>query len=108
MTSLAGRMPGIDATIFAAIGETAVIDGQEVKGIFTKRYREIEGRDGSIVGLDISFDCQHQAFMDDLAPGDTITIKVADDDAGVDYKFRRQLVRRGDESGLIIMELASA
>lgn len=108
MASLAGSMPVIDALIFGAIGETAIFGGNEAAGIFSNKYREIEYPNGTIVGLDISFDCQWQAFMGSLAEGDAVTITYPGTDrASESYRFLRRLPATGDESGLTIMELGS-
>lgn len=101
MTSLAGRMAGIDAKLFDKLGETAVIEGEEVKGVFHKGYREIQTRDGIVVGLDLSFDCQYQSFMNNLTTASTLTVE------GDTYRFLRQIPEGGDESGLVILELGS-
>jgi hypothetical protein len=106
VTSLAGQMPDIDDTIFDEIGETLVSGTNEAKGIFQNKYREVEYPNGTIVGLDISFDCQWQSWMDSLSEGDAVTIEFTDTDkADESYVFRRRLPRTGDESGLVILEL---
>jgi hypothetical protein len=101
MSGLAARMSEFREVIFGILGEIAVISGQEVKGRLHRKYREIELRDGNIVGLDLSFDCQYQVFMGSLSPGDALTVE------GGNYRFIRRIPPEGDESGLVILELGS-
>lgn len=101
MASLAGRMSEFREVIFGILGETAVIAGQEVKGKFYRKYREIDYSNGTIVGLDISFDCQWQAFMASLNEGDALTVE------GSSYRFLRRIPPQGDESGRVTLELGS-
>lgn len=108
MTSLAGQMPEIDDAIFDEIGETLVSGANEAKGIFQNKYREIEYPNGSIVGLDISFDCQWQSWMSDLSEGDSVTIQfTGTEKANETYRFLRRIPQAGDESGLVVIELGS-
>lgn len=102
MASLAGRMPEFREVVFGILGETAVIAGNEVKGKFYNRYREIDYQNGTIVGLDISFDCQWRAFMATLNEGDALTVE------GASYRFLRRIPDAGDESGKVTLELGSA
>ena len=99
MTSLAGQMPEIDAEIFDAIGETLSIGTDDHKGMFYNRHREVEFADGSFAALDISFDCQITADILALAEGDEVTVE------GDEYRFVRRIPDRGDESGLVTIEL---
>lgn len=99
--SLADSMPEIDALIFAHVGDTAEIGTETVAGVFYRRYRQIESPDGSVMGLDLSFDCQVNASVLALTEGDTITIK------NEEYQFTRRLPERGDESGLVTLQLAT-
>lgn len=108
MSSLAGRMPEIDALIFDKIGEVGVFGEHEAVGVFSNKYREIEYSNGTIVGLDISFDCQWQSWMADLTEGDAVTIQYpGSDKASESYRFIRRVPVKGDESGLTVMELGT-
>lgn len=99
MVSLAKRMPDFDEVIFGLVGDSAIIGSTEVKGCFHRRYREIILQDGSVAGLDLSFDCQVQAVVTTLQRGDPVTYD------GVAYPFIRAYPEGGDESGLCVLEL---
>jgi len=108
MASLAGRMSEFREVIFGISGEAAVMGSNEVLGKFFKRYREIAYPNGTVVGLDISFDCQWQSFMSALAEGDTITIKYRDTDKEDEtYRFLRRIPPEGDQSGKVTLELGT-
>jgi hypothetical protein len=102
-------MRDVDAEIFADIGEIAFIGSERVPGIFTNKHREIAHSDGSFVGVDISFDCQHSSVIEALTPGDPVRIVGLDDEGDEHelgtYRFHRRLQRKGDESGLVILDL---
>ena len=100
--SLAGRMPEIDAAIFAAIGEGAVIRGQQVPGIFNERYREIPLPDGSVMGLNRTFDTQVTAAVLALEDQELVTIP-----GRGNYRFLQRIPERGDESGRVTLVLGS-
>lgn len=103
-------MSAHDAAIFEALGneglgEVLVIDTQEVPGVFYNRYRELETRDGGLVGLELSFDCQITDAIRGLARNDEVTIRNALADSGTAYRFERRVPDAGDESGLVTVEL---
>ena len=95
-------MPEFDEVIFGILGDDAIIGGTEVKGCFHRRYREVQLQDGSVAGLDLSFDCQVTAEVLALARGDYV---VFEDE---NYPFIRAYPEGGDESGLCILELGRA
>jgi hypothetical protein len=95
-------MPDFDEVIFGLVGEDAIIGGTEVSGIFHRRYREIQLQDGSIAGLDLSFDCQVTDEVLALVRGDLVVFE------GENYPFIQPFPEGGDESGLIILELGRA
>jgi hypothetical protein len=97
--SAADKMPEIREMVFGIIGDRAAIGSEEIKGKFFRRYREIQLPDGSVSGLEISFDCQVSDTVLALEEGDTITIKETQ------YKFRRHVPIGGDETGLCTLEL---
>lgn len=99
MVALAKRMADFDEVIFGLVGEAAIIGGAEVKGAFHRRYREIVLQDGSIAGLDLSFDCQVTAGVLALKRGDLVAFE------GQNYPVIRMFPEGGDESGLVIIEL---
>ena len=99
MVSFARRMPEFDEVVFGLVGEDAIIGGTEVDGIFHRRYREIVLQDGSVAGLDLSFDCQVTAEVLALERGDLVAFE------GDNYPFIRAFPEGGDESGLIVLEL---
>lgn len=101
MASLADEMAIHDAIIFDAIGDILTFGSDTVKGIFFKRYRQIELQDGAIMALDISFDCQttDHAWVMALEEGDEVEI------GGNTYLFGRHIPQGADESGLVVLEL---
>lgn len=96
---LATRMPSIRTRVWELIGDVATIGTSEVRGKFYRRYREIGLPDGTIMGLDLSFDCNVTADILALQEDDTITVE------GVEYRFQRRTPPGGDESGLVTLEL---
>jgi len=108
MTSLAKFMRDEgDAIIFAALGEIAVIDGQEHEGVFNNRPRQIEFDDGSIMAVDITFDCTYTEKIRRLREGDPIVIKYEATEEGTRYCFRRRIPAEGDETGKVTLELGA-
>ena len=101
MASLADQMAAIDAQIFAEIGDTMLVGSVEVKGIFYRRYRELQLPDGGVAALDLSFDCQRNATVLGLQQGDEVEIK------GDVYRFERHVPVKADESGLVTLELGT-
>lgn len=104
MASLADEMAEIDASIFDDIGETLTFGSLEAQGIFFRRYREITLQDGSVRGLDLSFDCQatDQDWILELDEDDEVEI------GGREYRVLARLPEGGDESGLVTIELKTA
>jgi len=97
--SIADKMPEIRELVFGTICDRAVVAGFEIKGKFYKRYREVVLPNGSIAGLDLSFDCQVSETILELEEDDEVEVQ------GTAYKFRRHLPEGGDESGLVTLEL---
>ena len=112
MTSLAELFrERFDADIFSALGEVAVFSSHEIRGVFNRAYREIELPNGNVAGLDLSFDCQYVAAIGELSVNDEIEI-FAENELGARrslgrYRFLRELIPGGDESGLTIIELGT-
>ena len=102
-------MRGIDAELFAELGEVMLIGSVEVPGVFINRPREIEMTDGTFVGLSISFDCQMIEKVQNLERGALVKIIGNDDEGNTQplgtYTFQRRVPEQGDESGLVILEL---
>lgn len=96
-------MPEVDALIFAHLGEILLVGGVEVPGMFHRQPREIQLNNGSIVGLEISFDCQINATVKALAKNAVVSIKGKPET----YRFVRRVPPDGDESGLVILELGT-
>lgn len=104
MASLAQAFNEHDALIFEKIGDTLTFGSDSLKGIFYSRYRQIELDDGSVIALDVSFDCQvtgHEWVLN-LVEDDEVVV------AGTTYRFGRRLPERGDESGLVTLALKEA
>ena len=100
MTSpLASRMPSIRERIWSLIGDIAAIGTSDVRGKFYRRYREVALPDGTIAGLDLSFDCNISADIMALEENEQIVVY------GVTYRFQRRVPPGGDESGLVTLEL---
>ncbi len=99
-----------DAEVFAALGaeglgEVMAIGSNQIPGVFVNRYRELETRDGGLVGLELSFDCQITDAVRNLADGDEVEIRNAQAETGAAYRFVRRVPDAGDESGLVTVEL---
>lgn len=101
MESLRKMMAQVDADIFAAMGDTATINGTDVQGMFHNGYREVETENGPLIGLYISFDTQYTVLIGNLQRGDDVKID------GTNYAFQRRLPEKGDESGKVTLELGA-
>lgn len=99
--SLADRMPEIDAAIFAAIGEVAVIAGQNVPGIFNDRYREIPLPDGSVQGVHRTFDTQMSTVVGGLEENGPVQIGART------FRLLQRIPDQGDESGRVTLVLGT-
>jgi hypothetical protein len=73
-----------------------------VEGAFFAEPREVEVTGGAVMGVAISFECQYDARLAELAEGDDFTV-----DSYGTFRFLRELLPGGDESGLTIIELGS-
>lgn len=102
--SAADLMKRMDARIFRsrAGGDVAVINGVDVQGAFFKKARDVSLASGEVIGLAISFDCHYDPVIAELAINDVIEIT----EQGT-FRFLRELVPGGDESGLTILELGT-
>jgi len=96
---LANDMPVIRDRVWQLIGDLAIIGTSDVRGKFFRRYREILLQDGSIAGLDLSFDCNVSGDILALVENDEIILQ------GTTYRFLRRVPPNGDESGLVTLEL---
>lgn len=94
-------MARVDARILRSriADSTAVFAGREVTGAFSRKSREVPLPDGGVLSVAISFDCQYVEEIGLLLTDDIVPVD------GVDYRFLRELVPGGDESGLTIVEL---
>ena len=97
--SLAERMPAIRERVWLLIGDLATIGTSEVRGKFFRKYREVQLPDGTISGLDLSFDCNVSVDILALTKDEEITVD------GTVYRFLRHVPPGGDESGLVTLEL---
>lgn len=95
-------MSGVDARIFSSpiVKAIASFGTNEVPGAFFQQPREIELPGGAVMGLALSFECRYIPAIGDLRVHDEISI----DDYGT-FRFLRELIPGGDESGLTILEL---
>lgn len=93
--------PTLNDTVLEHIGQDVLIGSDTVRGIFYKRYREIETTDGALVGLEISLDCKFENAVQGLARGDVVVID------GQNYRFERFVPDGGDESGWVSLELGT-
>lgn len=106
MPSLAQRFRnGLNDRIFDRLGEVAIIDGVEHKGIFNRRYQEVAIQDGVVVGVELSFACSFTQQVAELQEGDPIHIDVDGDGKQCRFCFRRRFPEQGDETGRVILEL---
>lgn len=80
---------------FATFGDT-----QDVRGAFFSQPREVTLPGGNVMGIGLSFECRYVPEIADLAINDPFTV-----DGYGTYRFLRELLPGGDESGLTIIEL---
>lgn len=102
--SAADLMKRMDARIFRsrAGGDVAVINGKKINGAFFGKPRELFRANGEMLALALSFDCHYVPTIGELAPNDVIEIK-----GYGNYRFLREFVPGGDESGKTIIELGT-
>lgn len=75
-------------------------DTSGVEGAFFKEPREIELPGGSVMRVGLSFDCQYVPEIADLAINDDFTV-----DGEGTFRFLRELLPGGNESGMTTIEL---
>ena len=112
MGSLAGDQRAIDAAIFDAIGERMLVGSVEIPGVFYNRPREVDAGEGRFIGVEISFDCQISSTVSALERDELVQV-IARDNDGIErdlgtYQFHRRVPDKGDESGLVIVDLRLA
>jgi hypothetical protein len=102
--SAADLMKRMDERIFRsrAGGDIAIVNSEEIAGAFWNKARDVTLASGEVVGLAISFDCHYVPVIGELATNDQIEVQ----GYGA-FRFLRELVPGGDESGLTILELGT-
>jgi hypothetical protein len=99
-------MAMFDRRIFGSriVKAVALIDGSiEVQGAFFHQPREIQMPGGAVQTVGISFECQYVDAIGTLDLNELVSI----DNYG-SFRFLRELLPGGDESGLTIIELGEA
>jgi hypothetical protein len=95
-------MGRVDTRIFASQITRAIASfgSNHIAGAFFQQPREIQFPEGGVMGITLSFECQWQPAISTLVPQDEISI----DDYGA-FRFLREIIPGGDESGLTVLEL---
>ena len=75
-------------------------DTQEIRGAFHLQPREVSLPGGNVMHVGISFDCKYVPEIGELQLNDPFTVE-----GYGTYRFLRELLPGGDESGLTIIEL---
>lgn len=102
MAGVRDFMRRIDARIYQSriVKAIALIGTEPLAGAYFSEAREIEMPDGSLRGVQQSFECQYVPIIATLVRGDIIAI----DDYG-EFRFLREMQPGGDESGKTVIEL---
>lgn len=105
MAGVRDRMRRIDARIYRSwiVKAVATIGTAEISGAFFSKAREITMPGGNVMGIGISFECQYDAAIGQLELNELISI----DDYG-SFRFLRELIPGGDESGKTVIELGES
>lgn len=96
-------MAAVDRRIFASPIVEALASFGETTGIagaFHRKPREISLPGGDIQAITLSFDCHYVDELAQLEHGDDFTIE-----GEGTFRFLREVIPGGDESGLTIIEL---
>lgn len=75
-------------------------DTEDIRGAFHQQPREIEMPGGALMHVGLSFDCRYVPEIANLAINDPVTVE-----GYGTFRFLRELLPGGDESGLTIIEL---
>lgn len=75
-------------------------DTQDVRGAFFQQPREITLPGGAVMAVGLSFECRYVPEIGELQNGDPFAVE-----GYGTYRFLRELLPGGDESGLTIIEL---
>lgn len=95
-------MARVDARIFKSRITRAILTfgTNEIEGTFFQQPREVHLPGGEIMGVGLSFECHYVAWIALLQEQDQVSV----DDYGT-FRFLRELIPGGDESGLTVIEL---
>lgn len=102
MAGVRDLMRDVDARIYASPIVHAVLafGTSEIPGAFFDKPRQVALPGGDVMSVGISFECQYTNEIGDLQAQDHVSV----DDYGT-YRFLRELLPGGDESGKTIIEL---
>jgi hypothetical protein len=102
MAGVRDRMRRVDARIYRCpiVRAVATFGTSEIPGAFFDKPREVPMPGGAVMGVGVSFECQYDDDIAQLANGDPFTVE----DYGT-FRFLRELQPGGDESGKTIIEL---
>lgn len=97
-------MKAWDARIFKQpiVRAEGLFGTHSVEGAFFAEPREIDLAGGGVQAVSISFECQYVPAIAELHEGDDFAV----DDYGT-FRFLREILPGGDESGLTIIELGT-
>lgn len=100
-------MAAADAAIYAAIGDVAVIDGQQVPGVFTDRTEDLPVSDGAVIEIrQLSFGCRYSTLIAGLQSEDEVEVIVDGTSRGM-FRMLRRIPAEGDDSGHVVLELGT-
>lgn len=101
--TVSDRMAWADRRIFRSRVVEALAtfgDTQDVRGAFFQQPREVNMPGGSVMSIGLSFECRYVPEIANLAIGDPVTVE-----GYGTFRFLRELIPGGDESGLTVIEL---
>lgn len=75
-------------------------DTEGIRGAFFQQPREVNMPGGSVMSIGLSFECRHVPEIANLVINDPFTV-----DGYGTFRFLRELIPGGDESGLTVIEL---
>lgn len=97
-------MAGWDRRIYKSpiVRAMASFGSHEIAGAFFAEPRELNLPSGAVQAVGLTFECHYEPAIAELTEGDMIDV----DDYGP-FRFLREVLPGGDESGLTIIELGT-
>jgi len=95
-------MASVDARIFKSkvVQDVLLIGSTRIEGAFFEQPRELSLPGADIQAVQLSFECRYESKIGNLENGDIVTIE-----GHGRYRFKREVLPGGDESGITVIEL---